>query len=132
MGAVSLYLKGIFMKWVEINTQDEAYDLLENKLWRFHDGCFRELHLWDSYYISEHQMHSGDETMNAKMLFQGNWADGVSAVELYFSEVQHLNIVAARPGYWSDIYEATPKKADGIFYGQISKAGIYVIRKVTM
>lgn len=67
MEAVSLYLKGIFMKWTEINTQDEAYDLLENKLWRFHDGCFREIHLWNSYYISEHQMHSGDETMNAKI-----------------------------------------------------------------
>ncbi len=104
------------MKWIDITTEAELDNLYKNILYGWHDGCLREVHLWNSCYTVNNETHPGRGVTDAKVLFQGHWADGITAVELYFSKVQRFNLVGSQPSYLNDIYEATLKIIDGVIY----------------
>jgi hypothetical protein len=103
------------MDWIEIKSGEEIKDLLNTFGW-FHDGCLREIHLWNSYYVDDDLgMGCGDYTLNAKVLFQRQF-ENPSAIEVYFSDIQRMNIVSTPQDYWYSILGVTLEHIDGIFY----------------
>lgn len=103
------------MDWIEIKNENDIKTLLKTFGW-FHDGCLREIHLWNSYYVSEKlAMSSGDCTLNAKILFQRQFKNP-SAIEIYFSEIQRMNIVSTSSDFWHSILGVTLEYKNGIYY----------------
>ncbi|WP_315671528.1 hypothetical protein [Clostridium sp. 19966] len=57
------------MNWIDVKNENDIKKLLNAFGW-FHDGCLREIHLWNSYSINNDLgMGCGDCTLNAKILF---------------------------------------------------------------
>ncbi|WP_026881375.1 hypothetical protein [Clostridium akagii] len=103
------------MNWIEVKTKDDIKNLLDVFDF-FHDGCLREIHLWNSYYIgSDLSMAAGEGTLNAKVIFQRQ-SKNPSAIEVCFSEVQRMNIVATNPNYWYMILGASLFYKGGLYY----------------
>jgi len=103
------------MDWIEIKTEDDIKNLLDTFGW-FHDGCLREMHLWNSYYVSDNlSMGPGDGVLNAKIIFQRQFVNP-SAIEVYFTEVHRINIVSTPPENWYSIFESTFFYKDGLFF----------------
>ena len=103
------------MHWIEVNTEKDMKKLLE-VFGGFHDGCLREMHLWNSYFIDEDLcMGSGEGNLNAKVIFQRQ-LESPSAIEVYFTQVQRMNIVSTPSNYWYSIFEATLSYKDGLYY----------------
>lgn len=103
------------MDWIEIKTEDDIKNLLNTFGW-FHDGCLREIHLWNSYHVSEDLgMCCGDYSINAKVLFQRQF-ENPSAIEIYFREIQRMNVISTSSDYWYSILGVTLEYKDGIYY----------------
>jgi hypothetical protein len=60
-------------------------------------------------------MGCGDCTLNAKVLFQRQFRNP-SAIEIFFSDIQRMNIVSTPPGYFYMIFETTFQYKNGIYY----------------
>ena len=103
------------MLWEEIKTQEDAEKLL-NKVGHFHDGCFRELHVWSGSYINDTAHYSALFGLKAKVLIQCSKHHGIGAVELLFTDVQKINMVQIPEGSFPEISHATLKYEDGVFY----------------
>jgi hypothetical protein len=103
------------MDWNVIENKEDMKKLLD-VFGYFHDGCFREMHLWNSFYVGDCLgMGQGDEKMRCKILFQRQFRDP-SAIEVLFEGMVQMNIVATEENYWGDIFGATLIEKDGLYY----------------
>lgn len=99
----------------EIKTQEDA-DKLMSKLGHFHDGCFREMHVWSGSFIDENAHYTAQFGLNAKVFLHCSNQYVFSAVELLFSDVQKINMVEIPEGSFPEILHATLLLRKGVFY----------------
>ena len=103
------------MEWNVIENKEDIQKLL-NVFGYFHDGCLREMHLMNNFYVSDSLgMGQGDEKMKCKILFQRQFRD-TSAIEVLFEGIVRMNIVATEENYWGDIFGATLIEREGMYY----------------
>jgi hypothetical protein len=104
------------MTWTRISTAEQAADFLES-VNDFHDGCLREAHVWTEHYVGpELSMGIGlGWDTRARLLIQRQFR-GLSAVELLFEEVRHLNVAPSPPDYEDIIFDAALLVRDGVIY----------------
>lgn len=117
------------MKW-HVITGEADLDALREHFSGFHDACLREVHVWRDIFVDEEGiMHNAAQAgTHARLLFQRQDLDGPQAIELWFDEVRHVQVVQIpfdddqfmsaatliREGdvyYWADAPDWTPNAA---------------------
>lgn len=103
------------MGWIEIKDANDIKHLLDY-FGNFHDGCFREIHLWNSYFVTDElSMCCGDNSLNGNILFQRQY-EKPSTIEICFNEIQSIYVNSPRAGIWQSIFGVTLLYNDGVFY----------------
>lgn len=98
--------------WQPVTSSADAENLMR-VFGRFHDSCIRELHVWGKYFVAPDLTMACPDTPDFSCrLFIQRQAANPAAVELLFTGVSHLSVVAS-PGYDRIIMEATLLVEDG-------------------
>jgi len=111
------------MPWHKIASQGDA-DALVRQCQGFHDGCFREAHVWTETSIEQGAMTCpGHLDTHVRTLFQLGAAEP-SAIELRFDEVTYLHLLPSWDNCDSIIWRATLSQDEGVFHLRVYLIGL--------
>jgi hypothetical protein len=102
--------------WIPLLSQADL-DQLMLSCGGFHDGCFREAHVWTESFVDADMRMSvaSDLDTRVRLLIQRQWKDP-SAIELLFEHVTTFHLQPSPEKYDSIIFGAAMLCRDGVFY----------------
>ena len=102
--------------WIRLSSQRES-DTFLNTFGGFHDGCFREAHMWTGEYVYRDLSMKvpGRLNTNVRMLFQRQW-NNPSAIEMLFEQGVTFHVYPTRENEDPAIYCATLILEGELFY----------------
>lgn len=105
------------MSWHVIASEADI-ETLRDWFRGFHDSCLREVHVWRDIFVDEQGiMHNAVQAgTHARLLFQRQDVSEPQAVELWFAEVSHVQIVQIPLDYEQYISVATLIKHGDLYY----------------
>lgn len=111
------------MDWQGLESQADL-DALMRQCCGFHDGCFREAHVWAETYIEQRGMACpGHLDTHVRTLFQLG-AKNPSAIELRFDEVVFFRAIPSPDNCDSIISSAAFSQEEGIFHLKVYLIGM--------
>ncbi|MBM4040078.1 MAG: hypothetical protein FJ290_16360 [Planctomycetes bacterium] len=116
------------MEWLKLESQADL-DALMRRCGRFHDGCFREAHVWTETYVDQGSMACAiNLDTHVRALFHLG-AEQPSAIELRFDEVLLFRTMPSPDNCDSVISSATFSLEEGIFHLKVYLCGLPVTGK---